>query len=140
MTEPSEQIVEKVLQWISHADEDLALAQHALQMSEGCPYRLVAYHAQQCAEKHLKAYLVHREVDFPYTHNITLLVELCSDTAEWADTLQDAEILTRYAMTTRYPGDDRLVSLPVAQRAIGMAVRVREAVRAALAEEGVDVP
>lgn len=140
MTEPSEQIVEKVLQWISHADEDLALAQHALQMSEGCPYRLVAYHAQQCAEKHLKAYLVHREVDFPYTHNITLLVELCSDTAEWADTLQDAEILTRYAMTARYPGDDRLVSLPVAQRAIGMAVRVREAVRAALAEEGVDVP
>lgn len=30
MTEPSEQIVEKVLQWISHADEDLVLAQHAL--------------------------------------------------------------------------------------------------------------
>lgn len=69
-----------------------------------------------------------------------MLVESCSDTAEWADTLQDAEILTRYAMTTRYPGDDRQVSLPDASRAIGMAVRVREAVRAALAEEGVDVP
>ena len=45
MTEQREQIVEKVRQWISHADEDLALARHALQMSEGCPYRLVAYHA-----------------------------------------------------------------------------------------------
>ncbi len=140
MTEQREQILASVRQWISRADEDLVLAQHALQMSEGCPYRLVAYHAQQCAEKHLKAYLVQREVDFPYTHNITFLVELCSDAAEWADKLQDAEILTRYAMTTRYPGEDRQVSLHDAQRAIDMAVRVREAVRAALAEDGVDVP
>ena len=42
-------------------------------------------------------------------------------------------------MTTRYPGEDRQVSLQDAQRAIDMAVRVREAVRAALAKEGVDV-
>lgn len=29
------------------------------------PYRLIAYHAQQCAEKYLKAYLVYHDIDFP---------------------------------------------------------------------------
>ena len=44
-------VVRKVLQWLDYADEDLRLAQHGLDMSIAPPpYRLIAYHAQQCAE------------------------------------------------------------------------------------------
>ena len=68
----------KVSQRAAYADEDLSLARHGLTLESEVPYRLIAYHAQQCAEKYLKAYLVSRGVDFPYTHNIARLVELCA--------------------------------------------------------------
>jgi hypothetical protein len=60
----------KVKEWARSADEDLRLARHGLALKSACPYRLIAYHAQQCAEKYLKAFLVFEGVDFPYTHNI----------------------------------------------------------------------
>ena len=78
MSATNAEIRHKVKQWLAFGDEDLRLARHALTMSTGCPYRLIAYHAQQCAEKHLKAYLVLHKVDFPYTHNISHLLELSS--------------------------------------------------------------
>lgn len=44
-------IVLNVRQWIERAEEDLRLAKHAMTMKTAVPYRLVAYHAQQCAEE-----------------------------------------------------------------------------------------
>jgi HEPN domain-containing protein len=70
MKPPDSEILRKVIQWLEYGDEDLRLARHGLTLTSGVPYRLIAYHAQQCAEKHLKAFLVYHEIDFPYTHNI----------------------------------------------------------------------
>ncbi len=74
MKVPNEQVLHHVKQWLIHGDEDLRLAEHAMTLKpeEEPPYRLIAYHAQQCAEKYLKAYLVYCVVDFPYTHNISV--------------------------------------------------------------------
>lgn len=36
------------------------------------------FHAQQAAEKYLKAYLTHADTTFPYTHNLVKLIELCA--------------------------------------------------------------
>ena len=58
MKAPDRAVVDKVLKWLNYGDEDLRLARHGLSLSSSCPYRLIAFHAQQCAEKHLKAYLV----------------------------------------------------------------------------------
>ncbi len=129
------EIRRKVIQWLNYADEDIQLAQHALTLSTGVPYRLVAYHAQQCAEKSLKAYLVSHRIDFPYTHNISRLLELCSDTAQWGDSLLDAEELSAYAVTTRYPSEEEEVIKDEALRAIELAALVRETVGRALAVE-----
>ena len=137
MTAPREHVLRKARQWAAYADEDIRLAQQALNMGEHCPNRLAAYHAQQCAEKYLKAYLVHKEVDFPFTHNISLLLELCEESGAWAGTLRDAEALTRYAVTTRYPGEETEVALDKAQQAVAIGLRVRDAVRKALDDEGV---
>jgi len=140
MKAPSEDVQRQVREWLTYADDDLRFAQIGLALPEEQhpPYHLVAYHAQQCAEKCLKAYLVCHSVDFPRTHNISTLLELCSDSAQWPLTLRDAEELTDYAVGTRYPGEAVEVTAQDAQRAIENAERVRSQVRAALRELGMD--
>jgi len=142
MKPPNEEFIRKVGQWFTHADEDIRLALGAMNLpgDEEPPYRLVAYHAQQCAEKYLKAYLVYRRVDFPYTHNISILLELCSEHADWPKKLEDAEELTQYVITTRYPGEDTVVTKEEAQRAVKIAQRVRKQIRSALEELGLKLP
>ncbi len=137
MTVPREEVIRKVRKWVRLGGEDMRVAEHTMTLSENCPYNLVAYHAQQCAEKHLKAYLVLCEIDFPYTHNIARLLELCSERPAWGERLRDAEELTPYAITTRYPGEDELVTESEAQRTIHIAGQVRDAVCEALNDEGV---
>lgn len=136
MTVPDEQLAARARQWAAHADDDMRVARHTLTLRDECPYRLVAYHAQQCAEKYLKAYLVLRGIDFPYTHNIARLLELCSQQPHWASKLTEAEELTPFAITARYPGDDEPVSEAEARRAVDIAARVRKAIRATLGAEG----
>ncbi|UCE58331.1 MAG: HEPN domain-containing protein [Phycisphaerales bacterium] len=137
MTAPRDDILVKVRQWATHADDDLRVAQHTLVLPADCPYRLVAYHAQQCAEKYLKGFLVLQGVDFPYTHNIALLRELCAERAPWSEELRDAEELTPFAIAARYPGNDEPVDEAEARRAVEIAMCVRERVRKALGAEGV---
>jgi HEPN domain-containing protein len=60
--------------WLLRASEDLRAGRHDLTAS---PPLLndVVFHAQQCAEKSMKAFLVHRERAFRKTHNLTELGE-----------------------------------------------------------------
>lgn len=46
--------------WLGKADEDLEMARRALDPMGPLP-TMACYHAQQAAEKHLKAYLVARQ-------------------------------------------------------------------------------
>lgn len=132
MSATDKEIARKVRQWMDYADEDLRLAEHGLRMESGCPYRLIAYHAQQCAEKYLKAFLVYQRQDFPYTHNISMLLELCRQHADWVDDLEPAEELTAYAITTRYPGEDEQVTFAEAQQAVDLAKKVKHTLRVLL--------
>jgi len=133
---PNPEVLRNAKRWLALADEDLRLARHGFALSEAPPYRLIAFHAQQCAEKHLRAYLTFRGVDFPYTHNIAHLVEICSDERAWPGTLSAAEELSPFAVSARYPGEEDDVSREEATRAVEIAVQVREAVREALESEG----
>lgn len=124
--------------WLRHAEEDLRLARHAFELESAIPYKLIAYHAQQCAEKSLKAYFVYKNIDFPYTHNISLLLEMLPPSAGWSREILNAAILSSYAITTRYPGKDR-VTKKEAVRAVSLADTVRETVIKALAQEGLRI-
>jgi HEPN domain-containing protein len=131
-------VLRKVHQWLAYADEDLHLARHGLTIPVAPPpYRLIAFHAKQCAEKCLKAFLVLCGVDFPYTHNLGHLLDLCAAQDTWAETLRDAEELTPFAITARYPGEDEEVTLEEALRAIETAGRVRAAAREAIRDKGI---
>ena len=61
-------------QWIAKAENDLKNAAHTLRMDRGCPTDTVGFHAQQCVEKYIKAFLVLKGIDFPRTHDIERLV------------------------------------------------------------------
>jgi HEPN domain-containing protein len=136
---PDPAVLEKVTHWLAYADEDLRFAQHGFSMLDSRPHHLIAYHAQQCAEKYLKAYLIFHVIDFPYTHDIAQLLEMCAAHAPWAGELRDAEELTPYAIAARYPGEDEEVGEAEARRAVEVAVRVRETVRRSLREEGFEI-
>lgn len=124
-----------VKQWVEHAEEDLRLAKFALKITSSCPHKLIAFHAQQCAEKYLKAFLALKKVDFPYSHNISLLVELCSPHADWVKDLQGIESLTPYAITARYPGKYKVTKKEAVQ-AVELASVVRKTIRKTLMQEG----
>ncbi|MHB9028395.1 MAG: HEPN domain-containing protein [Candidatus Latescibacterota bacterium] len=126
MSVPHEEVQKKVLQWITYADEDLTAANHIFTLKSCVPYRLIAWHAQQCAEKYIKAYLVFHHVDFPYTHRILYLLELCPERDRWDNSLAEAEILTPFAVMTRYPGEDEPVSAHEAKHAVKIAEGMRD--------------
>ncbi len=133
---PEPEVFRQTKRWLEYADQDLRLARHAFTLPEAPPYRLIAYHAQQCVEKHLKAYLIFTGVDFPHTHNISYLLELIAAHAGWTEELAGAETLTPFAVSARYPGEEEEVTREEASRAVEVAVRVRTVVREALEKVG----
>lgn len=60
---------ETVLAWIQKAENDLKTGRDELQ-TEKPATDTVACHAQQCAEKYLKAFLVFHGVAFGRTHDL----------------------------------------------------------------------
>lgn len=114
-------ILNRVREWAMHAKADLDAAKVLLSAGSDSP-SIAAFHAQQCAEKALKAFLVRHEVDFPYTHDIRRLLDLCeSNNAHWAVMLRETERLTYYGVTARYPGIGRSISRSEASEAIRLA-------------------
>jgi hypothetical protein len=54
--------LEVVREWIAKAENDLKTAVHTLKLGKDCPTDTTCSHAQQYAEKHVKAALVHAGV------------------------------------------------------------------------------
>ena len=106
-------------------------------MKEDCPYHLVAYHAQQCVEKYIKAYLVYLCVDFPYTHDIFQLMQLLGKDEQWTKEIQNAKDLTIYGVSSRYPEENEKITKEEADQAVNIANNVKKVVRKALVDRGI---
>jgi HEPN domain-containing protein len=91
----------EVQEWLLSARSDLAYAQ--LEPPEHGRYEQGAFHAQQAAEKALKAYLVHFDIDPPHTHSIQTLMDAISQREAPSENLLAATALTAYAVFLRYP-------------------------------------
>lgn len=121
--ERDQAIRELVAEWMHRARSDFELAQMIGEVK--IAPEILVYHAQQAAEKALKALLVKHQVDFPNTHSVGLLLELCKSAGlEGTETIGDAVTLTRYAVATRYPGEDEPVTREEAKDAAELAFRV----------------
>ena len=107
------------LEWLNYARSDLALAQADIE--EALP-ALQCFHAQQAAEKAIKAVLISVAFDFPYTHDLGHLAALTIEQGfAFPDELRQVTMLTQYAIVTRYPGAGNLVTEDEKQRAIEIA-------------------
>ena len=106
--------------WLEHARSDLRLAR--LAVGQGILPEQICFHAQQAVEKAVTAVLLARHVEFPFTHDLEELLSLADDggIAVPAE-LQEAGVLTPYAVETRYPGFWGDISDQDMRQALGLA-------------------
>lgn len=129
-----------VKNWMAKAESDLKIAKDEM-MIEDPATDAVCFHAQQCVEKYLKAYLVFHQKHFKKTHNIARLIELCKEISEDFDSLYhfDAHNLTDYAVEVRYDEEIYFPSLDESKEAIEVAEKVKDFVRKKFMEIGVEL-
>jgi HEPN domain-containing protein len=111
--------------WIEYGREDLEMARRALQPPRTMP-RSACFHAQQSAEKFLKAFLAWRRIAFPRTHDLEFLLGLCrAQDAAFAELAAACELLNEYGVPVRYPPEDGPVpEEPHAREALSLAERI----------------
>ena len=115
------------LEWVENAEEDYAVVQQ-LQQGENPIYNAICFHAQQCVEKYLKAWLQEANIPFPRTHDLKELLELIVPSVPiWRVWEPDFSSLFKYAVATRYPGAS--ATADNAEHAVHICDTVRQAVR-----------
>lgn len=95
--------VEETGRWIRFAREDLEIAR--LIVAQSIVPRAACFHAQQAAEKALKALLIARGRDFPKTHELFGLSRLLPEDFEVGVADEELVSLSKWAVELRYPGD-----------------------------------
>ena len=134
MKPPEEAAREMAGEWLAKADADLRACDGLL--ATAALSEIAAFHAQQAAEKALKAFLVWNQVEFPRTHDIKRLLALCRSTDPGlAESIADAAQLTPYGVEYRYPGEYPTVPTAAAKESAALARRVRDEVVRRLPED-----
>jgi len=129
---PEDEIRRLVGDWTAKADLDFDTVVRLV--AEERFRDIVAFHAQQSAEKYLKALLTRHQVEFPKTHVIRrLLILLHSVDPVLAQDLDEANWLSPFGAEIRYPGDRPQTAPGDEGRAQQLAQKVRDKVMAVLA-------
>jgi len=107
---------------ISRARSDLVLARTK---PEGVYLEDLCFHAQQSAEKAIKALLIWHGIKFPYVHDLAALLTLLEKaTSDLPHSIRQAERLTQFAVEMRYPG----AAPPVREREYQQAIMLADEV------------
>jgi HEPN domain-containing protein len=134
MLPPEGAIDALVAEWVRKADLDFSTV---VRLAPEDAFRdIVVFHAQQAAEKYLKALLTKRQIEFPKTHEIRRLLELLNASdPEVVEALPDAKWLDPFGVEIRYPSD-RPETLPGDEQvALQLAERTRASVAMALTRQ-----
>ena len=111
--------------WLERAAADLALAR--VPLPRGARREDLCFHAQQAAEKALKAVYQRQRWAFRYTHDLDeLITGLKAKGLDVPESIEETDILSRYAWETRYPG----VEEPVTESEYLEAIQLAESVLA----------
>ena len=109
-------------EWLNRARSNLSKAANR---SPGVYLEDLSFDAQQAAEKAIKAVLLARGIDFPYVHDLGLLLTLLEGHGETVpEAIRQAERLNPYATTTRYPA----IAEPVSENEYADALEIAETV------------
>jgi HEPN domain-containing protein len=119
-------INELVEKWIQIAEKDLLTAKQLSEASKIVTDN-VCFHCQQAVEKYLKAFLVKHQIEVTKTHNIMTLINLCATIdRSFKKELEEADILTDYAVEIRYPDDWYEPTLEESKKAYAITLKVRK--------------
>jgi HEPN domain-containing protein len=119
------------LEWIEKAEGDFNTAAREQRARKSPNYDAVCFHAEQCAEKYLKARLQEAGIPFGRTHDLTALLDLVLPIEpSWQGLRPQLRALTAYAVDFRYPGNRADKAL--ARAALRMCRDVRRTVRLSL--------
>ena len=121
--------------WLRYAKEDLITAETLLRQPH-VPPRQACWHAQQSAEKALKAVLIFLQIDFPRTHDLNILRNLAPDSWQLKATHPDLASLTGWAVEARYPGEMPEATNADASKAVKQARAVWTSISTELAQHG----
>ena len=115
------------LEWIQKAEADYdAIALHQQVASPN--FDFICFHAQQCIEKYLKAWLQETDIRFAKTHDLKELLDLILPVIpDWHIWQSDFSTVSQHAVDFRYPG--KSATTEDACHAIAVCKRVRQAVR-----------
>jgi HEPN domain-containing protein len=120
-----------VAEWVREAEADYQNAQTIAGRRKSPTPKSVCWLCQQCAEKYLKAFLIHRSQKFPFRHDLIELANLCeSIDADFRLIVNELEELNVYGPAFRYPGPS--ATAEDARSALKAIKRVREFTRAKL--------
>lgn len=134
---PDDDVLHEVVRgWVAKAEGDIENARLVLRAGPTGPMDTVAFHAQQCAEKYLKALLCFRGEDVPRIHDVEALLTRARIWSRAKLTVEESRLLTQYATVTRYPGEYEPVSHDEAGLAIEFADRIRASVRSEISDRG----
>ncbi len=98
---------QEAIEWLGAADRDIRLAELALEDNPPLAGEAL-YHAQQAAEKALKAFLIANKVAYPLTHDIRKPLRMCEEIdRQMAAALFPTAGLTQFAARFRYPGEEQ---------------------------------
>ncbi|MCK5768153.1 MAG: HEPN domain-containing protein [Candidatus Atribacteria bacterium] len=113
---------EIILNWLKRARSNLERAKLG-KVSQGILYEDLCFDAQQAVEKSLKAILIKLSKSFPKTHSIGILLKLIEEAGvEIPENINQAKLLTVYAVDARYPGDYE----PVSKEEYNEALKIAE--------------
>jgi HEPN domain-containing protein len=120
--------------WLTKAANDLRAGNHDLTSIPPLTDDIV-FHAQQAAEKAMKAFLSWHDQPFRKTHDLAEIGRLCTAIDVSLEALlKRAADLTVFAWAFRYPGDAESPTLEEARGVLALAQEVFEAVSARLPE------
>ena len=89
--------------WLLRAKGNLNLAEKGGRL-KGVLLEDLCFNAQQAAEKALKAVCLAQGMDIPKTHSLVHLMDILETQGiEIPKNVRDADILTQYAVQSRYP-------------------------------------
>jgi HEPN domain-containing protein len=122
------ELVAEVRAWLAKAELDLRAGRHEFTAVPPLLHDIV-FHAQQAAEKALKAFLAWHQTPFRKTHSLEELGEQClALDSSLNDIVDRAAPLTEYAWKFRYPGEVETPTDAEATQALSDAQVVYDAI------------
>jgi len=94
------------IKWFDFAKMDMDAATTLNNYMYPRPLEIICYHAEQCAEKMLKGYLVENGILPLKTHDLSLLCDKCIEIEPRFSELSDiCDFLTAFGVQPRYPDE-----------------------------------